>query len=697
MNEISLETILKNTIDNFAIKQETYYQDIDAITKAETDHYWKFALISLNILETLNECSFETNPNNCYISVKDEIQLNKLIQLTVCFGIHYNLENNVGISIEKLSKYGANITKKREEITPNERNKCLVTVLNALFKIKSNKREHVDIIHGRLYRKHLHDTLSALVQVAYSPNCYLVNSKPTLNEEEKSYHKNIIEWLNDLYEEIDGSNLVSSLLMAQSSSSRGTKRTADWYTIRIGSMLTYCLIRPNSVMNVVRAVLNEMDAVSNVTLESDWKKCDIVAQILCQCPRQVKIEDYVKLIAPQLLQLFFDYNQRFAKHFYRVAGSIYSMFSQRWPQLTKIYFTDEIMEPFLSESIKSKELLSNLDKLHLIYVSSIEPSWLTLSQIPVEIIHLVFQIYSLIKTRVMQHAKDTKIKCETLLKTFIRMMPNENKMNFFVDLLKCALVAGNDSCRNCTLQRQFTFDSFDEEEESDDLEVIKLKEVIDTDITIQMVENRCNILTELLKDMNESENQTQLILYLFDEIKTLMDEPTANSNIKSQNDSTLLDIENKFTTISKTINLKIVYFTQIAYLIESIDPQQIIDNHIKIIKFCYLILQKTIPIIAKNESDNEPDEMIHLILSIISVFTAGIIIEIKHEVKQELQCLLPLLNELKQLNPEAEMSKMADNLYISISTYSGVTFKTENKKVSASTRVLIEEIDNEVI
>ena len=304
MNKISLETILKNTIDNFAIKQETYYQDINAITKGETDYYWKFALISLNILETLNECSFETNPNNCYISVKDEIQLNKLIQLAVCFGIHYNLENNVGISIEKLSKYGANITKKREEITPNERNKRLVTVLNVLFKIKSNKREHVDIIDGRLYRKHLHDTLSALVQVAYSPNCYLVNSKPTLNEEDKSYHKNIIKWLNDFYEEIDGSNLVSSLLMAQSSSSRGTKRTADWYTIRIGSMLTYCLIRPNSVMNVVRAVLNEMDAVSNVTLESDWKKCDIVAQILCQCPKQVKIEDYVKLISPQLLHLF---------------------------------------------------------------------------------------------------------------------------------------------------------------------------------------------------------------------------------------------------------------------------------------------------------------------------------------------------------------------------------------------------------
>lgn len=684
INEISLSTILKNTIDNFESKHAAYSQELRL--ENELDTYWKFALTSLNILRTLNDSLFEPNANNCYISVKDEQLLNKLIQLTICFGIHYNLEDNVGISIEKLSKYGANITKKRNEISSEMRNKRLIEFLNILYSIKLNKREHVDIIHGHLYRKHLHDLIAALLQAIYSPNSRLVISKATLNETDKLTYSNLFKWLNDLFEEVDGSNLVSSLLMAQSSSSRGTKRVADWFTLKVGTMLTSCLIRPNSVMNVVRAVLKEIDAVSaSATLESDWKKCDLVAQIICQCPRQIKIEDYIKLVAPQLLQLYFNYDVRYARHFYRVAGSIYAKFAQRWPDLTRIHLTNKIIEFFTnSTTISAKDLMLNLDKLHLVYVASTEPSWFTLAQLPVEIIHLVFKIYSLVKTRV--NAKDTKTKCEDLLRVYIRMMPSEFKFIFYANLLKCELVTLDDSCRNCIQFKKFNFDSFDEDE-SLDLVVVESKLTQDV-VTIQMVEARCKLLTELIQN---DETQIQFMLYLFDEIKQLIEKPLNNSTIlKSQNDHSLLDIESKFTNLSKTINLKIVYFTQIAYLIKAIDPQQMIENHVKIIQFCYTILNKTIPIIKEDDTNTESDEMIQLIFSTISVFTSGII-EAKHEVKQELQCLLPLLNELKLItDPESDLAKMAENLSTSISTYCGVTF---SKPSSTAFKPLIEEID----
>ena len=115
LNEITLGTILKNVNDSFESQNEVCSQTICSQAKSddEDDPYWKFALISSTLLESLNDCLFEINENNCYISVKDELLLSKLVQLTVCFGIHYNLEDNVGVSIEKLSKYGANITKKR--------------------------------------------------------------------------------------------------------------------------------------------------------------------------------------------------------------------------------------------------------------------------------------------------------------------------------------------------------------------------------------------------------------------------------------------------------------------------------------------------------------------------------------------------------------------------------------------------------
>ncbi len=52
-------------------------------------------------------------------------------------------------------------------------------------------------------------------------------------------------------------------------------------------MLTKCLLRPNSVMNVLRAILTDIGAVSSthVSLESDWRKCDVVARILSTTPK----------------------------------------------------------------------------------------------------------------------------------------------------------------------------------------------------------------------------------------------------------------------------------------------------------------------------------------------------------------------------------------------------------------------------
>ncbi len=600
--------------------------------------------------------------------------------MTVCFGIHYNLEDNVGVSIEKLSKYGANITIKREKIQPNIRNERLYIVLNTFYRIKSKKRPHFNMITGNLYRKHLHDLIAALIQVNYSPN--------------KSTQSNdfAIKWLNDLFDELDGSNLVSSLLISQSSCVRGSKRAADWFTIRIGNMLTSCLLRPNSVLNVVRAVLNEMDAVSNVTLESDWKKCDLIAQILCQCPRQTKIEKYVELIGPQLLQLFFEYDQRFAKYFYRVGGSIYAQFAKRWPELIKAHFTDKILaEWFKKEPISSKEFLLNLNRLHLVYVSSTEPNWTTLSQLSIEIVHLIFQIYACIQSRV--NAKETRAKCKEILKLFFRMMPtNRNKFDYFVSFLKCELITITDHCHNCVLGKKFDFELFDEDE-SQELQVIKTLTNNEQEVTIQMVEHRCATLTQLIQQINETETQIQFILYLFDEIANLIETPSTQvkkkSEIKLETDQTLLEMEEKFVSMSKVINLKIVYFTQIASLIESTDPQHIIDNHSKIIQFCLTILSKMLPIIQQNSQavDNKPDEMIQLIFSIISVFTSGMI-EIKYEIKQELQCLLPMLEKLKNIDPDSELAKMAGNFFISISTYCGVQFSSNSSKPP-----LIEEIN----
>ncbi len=98
--------------------------------------------------------------------------------------------------------------------------------------------------------------------------------------------------------------------MAQSSA---REKKIVWFLLKIGQLLTKCLLRPNSVMNVIRSVLNEMDAVANVSLASDWKKCDVVARIIAQCPKEVSVEEYIKLLAPQLVDLYFKFDQRYVR------------------------------------------------------------------------------------------------------------------------------------------------------------------------------------------------------------------------------------------------------------------------------------------------------------------------------------------------------------------------------------------------
>lgn len=261
---------MENILTSFLSKNESISLRILIVLKesestetesSNEDIFWKFGLCCLCILEIINESQFEKNTNGCYVSINDERLIRSCCQLVTCFGIHYNLCNNIGVPVEKLSKYGINIVKAREKINVETRNKRLAITLNYLHKIKCNTREHVDIVRGIFYRKHMHDILTALIQLVYSPN--------SNNKEETIVFK---RWLNEeIYEEADGAAIVSALIMSQGSGVVRNK-SVDWFLINVGKLLTQSLMKPNSVLNVIRAVLNEIDAVSNVTLASDWKK-----------------------------------------------------------------------------------------------------------------------------------------------------------------------------------------------------------------------------------------------------------------------------------------------------------------------------------------------------------------------------------------------------------------------------------------
>ncbi len=663
-----------------------------------SDPLGRFGLFCISFLRALNESHYEPSPNGCYLTINEERLLSTCCQLATCFCIHYNLEEDVGVSIEKLSKFGVNITRKRVEIQPKARNIRLISFLNQVNSIRMNKREHMDVLKTHFYPKYIHDIICALVQVCYSPNSASDFKQRDL----------FINWLEvDLFDQTDGANLVSNLLTAQSSYSF-KHRTNVWFTNAIGRMLTKCLLRPSSVMSVIRAVLTDMNALSTVELASDWKKCDIVARILAQCPREVKINDYVELISPQILNLFYNYDPRHAKHFYRVAGSIYSLFAQKWPQLTQTHLTRKIISniyPIGDENNQSFELNAqqfreSVNYLNLIFVGCTEPSWSTLSQLPVGLVKVLFEVYNSLRRKVNCHR--SKAKIEEILKTYVRLMPNERLLGFLNDLLLTSLIENNNEIVS---EYQFMFENYDDEEnDSNELIVIRFNGQEETNervVTIEMVEARCKHLASLVKSLHDAQLDIQFLLFLFDEISKCVsnDSKQESCSTDSKSDSTLLNMERRIERESQQINLKIVYFTQMSVMFEQIDPQLIIDKHERIIKFCHVILENLIRFLKKENNSElltEQNELLHLILSVVSVFTTGLL-EVDYEVKKQLQVLLPYLSDLKELYSESDLAEMCEALRISVATYCGI--KTTDLKEEASknaNKPLIEVIDEDI-
>ena len=298
----------------------------------------------------------------------------------------------------------------------------------------------------------------------------------------------------------------------------------------------------------------------------------------------------------------------------------------------------------------------------------------------------------LINTRV--DCGKTRNKCEEFLKFYIRMMPNQSSqcVSFLSGLLKCELAESSD-CDNCVRYKHLNLSEFNDDEEEHQSATLITFELNKSDdiIQIEQVEVRCRTLVKLLNKLDNNELKIELMLYLFEQIQNSLltsECIKTTSNQMSQNDQTLLNIEKESASIATNINLRIIYFTQLSCLFESIDPQFIIEKHLKIIQFCQFILNKVIMYLEFN-IENDEYELVHLVFSILSVFTTGLI-DLDHELKQLLQVFTPILIKFKQISMNKDLNEMADALHANIATYGAAAVKIESQ--SADSKPLIEEI-----
>lgn len=188
------------------------------------------------------------------------------------------------------------------------------------------------------------------------------------------------------------------------------------------------------------------------------------------------------------------------------------------------------------------------------------------------------------------------------------------------------------------------------------------------------------------------------MLYIFDRYTNCINEEneTDQGSMSSGNDQTLFNIEKGLEKTSTVINLRIIFSTLLTELLDTIDPQQILAKHERVLDFCSRVLKT----IAEEESSSDLQprvddnattlESIHLTLSLISVFTTGLV-DLSADLKERLRLFMPILERLKNDYKDNEVAEMAESLFISIGTNCAIKSEPIKSRSKANNK-LIEEI-----
>lgn len=164
----------------------------------------------------------------------------------------------------------------------------------------------------------------------------------------------------------------------------------------------------------------------------------------------MNLESYMSFIAPQWFDLLFKFDLKYARHFRRVAGSLFSRFARTTPQLCFLHFTKPVIEPLLTDSttattttITTETFRIGLENLYVLFVECTEPNWLTISQIPIDLISMLFEVYArmtmmqrtnLVSSESWKLRETMKKSIEDVIKLYAKMMPSGSEMMRFLTM-----------------------------------------------------------------------------------------------------------------------------------------------------------------------------------------------------------------------------------------------------------------------
>uniref|UniRef100_A0A8B9IVD5 Transport and golgi organization 6 homolog n=1 Tax=Amazona collaria TaxID=241587 RepID=A0A8B9IVD5_9PSIT len=539
--------------------------------------------------------------------------------------------------------------------------------LHAATAVLSELAQH-SALAAPLLARHLGLLLTSLCLLGHGPAAY----SEGVSEAERARCRETLQHILDrIYQPL----AVRELLILQGrppSSGEETKpalvRAPAWLRRLCGQLLSERLMRPSGVQAVVRGIMEGTGAggAGAEAAAVDWRKCDAVAKILASCPQQCRsLQEYYRLVCPQILGLLHIQDKLTARQFQRVATTTLLTMAKEHPQLAEKYLLQPLLAPLLrcSETAgtgcSDKRLfpfLRGLLSFHQnflgpVYVVGNDSSSLLLGSLQ-SVLGVVFSLYSFAK----QSVSYLRSPCQEILLWFLEKSEREVSLAVLEGFagLNSIVPTLHPRCRFCM--------------GSEGGATIAVEETIsdEDDALYQKISlEQCHVenLVELLSHCQKSGLAGDFFIRCLRALTHVAAEGEVASNLAAAPGGSLLELEQYHAGQRR----KLLVLQLVATLCENISDTVFTDVA-QVQEFVAATLQRACASPARGPGAAVEAQTLAMAMGLVAAMLGGAV-QLQSSDFTVLKRLVPLLEELSRTYPEPVTQELASDLRIAICTH----------------------------
>ncbi|XP_025940620.1 transport and Golgi organization protein 6 homolog [Apteryx rowi] len=524
-----------------------------------------------------------------------------------------------------------------------------------------------------LLARHLGPLLAALCLLGHGPPAH---TQGVSEEERAQCRETLRQVLDRVYQPL----AVQELLILQGGSKQRSAAPGEdakpalaqapaWLRRLCGQLLSERLLRPNGVQAVVRGIMEGTGGGTGAEAAAvDWRKCDAVAKVLAACPQQcLSLEDYYKLVCPQILDLLHIQDKLTARQFQRVATTTLLTMAKGHPQLAEKYLLQPMLAPLLRCSdtaeiavedlsggtvlVKEAELGRCVEDVFKVYVVGNDSSSLLLGSLR-SVLGVVFSLYSFAK----QSVSYLRSPCQEILLWFLEKAEREVALSVLEGLAglessvnvlhpRCQLRVGSEGGAVIAV----------EEPISDEDEALYQK--------VSSEQWHMENLVELLSHCQKSGLAGDFFLRCLKALTHVAAEDEAASSAAPLSAESLLELEQHHAGQRR----QLLVLQLVAMLCESVSDTVFTDVA-QVVDFVAATLQRACVSLAQGAGSAVEAQTLSMAMGLVAAVLGGAV-QLRSSDFAVLKRLVPVLEEVSCSHPEPVIQELAADLRIAICTH----------------------------